>query len=92
MLQKSLTYLLAEVANRLIIFVQNNAYFVHQSDLLLIVSFELCRARVDIREKAKNALSSDRLSLCGCSCSRHREVKSGWLSCGILKVLSWVDC
>ena len=48
----ALTNLLAEVSDRFVIFVENNAHLVHQSNLLLVVAIQFCRAGVDIGEEA----------------------------------------
>lgn len=58
------TYLLAEVANRLVILVQNDANLVHQTNLLGIVTVQLSGTGVDIREKAQDARCGDGLHLC----------------------------
>jgi hypothetical protein len=69
--QETLTYLLAEVSNGLIIFVEDNANLVHQPNLFFIVTVQLRRARIDVGEKSQNALSRDGLSLSNCRCRRH---------------------
>jgi hypothetical protein len=48
----ALTNLLAEVSDRFVILVEDNAHLVHQSNLLLVVAIQFCRAGVDIGEKA----------------------------------------
>jgi hypothetical protein len=48
----TLTNLLAEVADRFVIFVEDNAHLVHQSDLFLIVAIQFRRAGVDVGEEA----------------------------------------
>lgn len=75
------TYLLAEVSNWLVIFVEDNADLVHQPNLLFIVTIERCRAGVDVWEEAQNILSCDGLQLGGI-CSRHCEGRgSGVYEC-----------
>jgi hypothetical protein len=47
-----LTNLLAEVSDRFVILVEDNTHLFHQSNLLLIVAIQFCRAGVDIGEEA----------------------------------------
>lgn len=56
------TYLLAEVADRFVILIEDNTDLVHQSDLLCIVAIEGSRARVDVGEESQDVLSRDGLS------------------------------
>ena len=57
----SLTYLLAEVADRLVILVEHNADLVHQPNLLSIVAVERGRAGVDVGEESQDILRRDGL-------------------------------
>ena len=67
----ALTNLLAEVSDRLVILVEDNAHLVHQSNLFFIVTIELCGAGIDVGEESQNALGRDGLGLSDCSSGRH---------------------
>lgn len=54
------TKFLARGSNRQVILVENNTHFVHQADLLLIVTLEGCRGSVDLGEQSQYALCRDR--------------------------------
>jgi len=65
-------YLLAEVSNRFVIFVKNNADLIHQPDLFFVIlTFQTARAGVDIWEQSQDALSRDGLSLSDGGSRRH---------------------
>lgn len=63
----ALTDLLAQVPNRLVILVKDDADLVHEPDLLLIVAIQFCGASVDIGEQLQDILCCD-----GCSRCSHR--------------------
>jgi hypothetical protein len=67
------TDLLASCANWVVVFVEDNADFVHKTDLLLIVTRERIGAGVNIREETKHRFSRDRLGSSG-GCSRHCDL------------------
>lgn len=67
------TNLLAEIADWLVVFIENDTDFVHQSNLLSIVAIELSGAGVDVRKKSQDTLSSDGFSL--------RDSKGGGRHC-----------
>lgn len=69
----SRTDLLASCANWVVVFVEDNADFVHETNLLLIVTRKRIGAGVNIREKTKHRFSRDRLGSGG-GCSRHCEL------------------
>jgi hypothetical protein len=72
----ALTNLLAEVSDRLVIFVEDNAHLVHQSNLLFIVAIQFRGAGVDIGEEAQNTLGCNGLSPSnGSGCRHFREEK-----------------
>ena len=60
--RKLLTDLLAEVADWLVVLVEDNADLVHEANLLLIVPLHGGARGVDVREQAQNAVCGDWLS------------------------------
>ena len=79
------TYLLAEISNRLVILVKNNADLIHQPDLFFVIlTFQPARAGVNIWEKSQDALSRDGLSLSGGSSRRHTAREGGREGRGLL--------
>jgi len=61
--QQRPTDLLAEIANWLVVLIEDDADLVHEADLLLIVPLQRCARGVDIGEESQNALRGD--GLCG---------------------------
>jgi hypothetical protein len=69
----ALTNLLAEVSDRFVIFVEDNAHLVHQSNLFLIVAIQFRGAGVDVGEEAQNTLGCNGLSQSSGRSYRHFE-------------------
>lgn len=61
--QKRPTDLLAEIANWLVVLIEDDADLVHEADLLLIVPLQRCARGVDVGEESQDALRGD--GLCG---------------------------